>query len=380
MTVVEQYDAASADWPGAKSRYKHYRFSPAIREELRKLNKPDNYHVPLAYLEDLLAIAAAVSLCLFLSPWFYPLAVIIIGARQRGIAGIMHDCAHNVGMANRRLQMLFGTVLTAYPILQTHYAYKISHVYTHHPKLGNPEADPDLRFFIEQGVYRSTGRREYIRRVILMPLICSQSVAYLRYLFVNRYASATGKAKKTSGSQTVPSHKRRLDTAGFFVFWAAILGSAWQLGFLWEVALFWLVPYLTTFQLISWYIELSEHTPMIRDANVDLYMSRNRRGPWWERFLTGIHADSYHLEHHLDPRTPFYRRAQAREVRLQDENYAAVDRQFGGLFVKGRHGQPSAISVIIDYMKTGADEGIEDLDVRTNRAGARTLALAAARS
>lgn len=354
MTDTSAPPLSSPEWPLVEKRYGSYRFSSEIRGQLRELNRPDNIHVPLAYLQDMAVIAASIALCLYVSPWLYPIAVVIIGARQRGIAGLLHDCAHSVGMSNRPLQMLFGTVLTAYPIFQTHYAYKVSHVYTHHPKLGNPEHDPDLRFFIEQGVYRSAPRKAYIKRVVLLPLLGRQTYAYLRYLFEHRYASATSGGAPRAGSQTVARYKRNLDVAGVLTFWIVALLAGWQFGFLFEIAIFWLVPYLTTFQLISWYIELAEHTPMIRDANVDLYMSRNRRGPWWEKFLTGVHADSYHLEHHLDPRTPFYRRAQARKVRMQDPNYAAVDRQFGGLFVRGKDGQPSAISVIIDYMSNGA--------------------------
>jgi len=29
--------------------------------------------------------------------WFYPLAVLVIGARQRGLSTILHDCAHGAG-------------------------------------------------------------------------------------------------------------------------------------------------------------------------------------------------------------------------------------------------------------------------------------------
>ncbi|MYX59489.1 dihydrorhizobitoxine desaturase, partial [Streptomyces sp. SID8382] len=78
--------------------------------------------------------------------------------------------AHGVGAADHRVRMLLGTVLTAYPIFQQHYAYKVSHVFTHHPRLGDPDRDPDLRFFIEQGAYRAASPRTYVRRVVLMPL------------------------------------------------------------------------------------------------------------------------------------------------------------------------------------------------------------------
>jgi hypothetical protein len=79
-------------------------------------------------------------------------------------------------------------------------------------------------------------------------------------------------------------------------------------------------------------------------------MTRNRKSRTWEKFLTGIHNDNYHLEHHLDPRTPFWNLGKARQVRLADPNYVAVDRQLGGLFTAGPEGQQSAISAIVASM------------------------------
>jgi len=83
--------------------------------------------------------------------------------------------------------MTIGTVMTAYPIFQQHYAYKVSHVYTHHPKLGNPDADPDLQFFVEEKVYTATPRNRYFNRIVVWPALGKQTVAYLRYLIRNRF-------------------------------------------------------------------------------------------------------------------------------------------------------------------------------------------------
>lgn len=334
-------------WAYTGRRYTMYRFPPDVERDLKTLNKPDDWHAPLAWLEDAVWMAGCVLLCVFGSYWFYPLAALVIGARQRGLNSLLHECAHQVATANRRLQMVIGTVLTAYPIFQQHYAYKVSHVYTHHPRLGSPDLDPDLRFYIEQGIYEKAAAPKYVRRVVLMPLLGSQTYAYVRYVIRNRTRS-TG-AEKTP-AKSVQRRKRLLDKAGFWAFWAAVLGSAWYGGWFLELVLFWFVPYLTSFQILGWYIELAEHTPLVRDSSVDLYMTRNRKSRLWERLLAGIHNDHYHLEHHLDPRTPFYKLAQAREIRMRDPRYAAVDAQFGGLWHRGPEGQPSAIAAIVGYM------------------------------
>jgi fatty acid desaturase len=325
-----------------------YRFAPDIERDIKELNHSDNWHALLAWTQDVAWMAVCVLACLRVTWWLYPVAALVIGARQRGLSTILHDCAHGVGVRSKRLQMFVGTAITAYPIFQQHYAYKVSHVFTHHPKLGNPEGDPDLKFFIEQKAYEVAPRSRYISRVVVLPAIGSQTVAYLRYLVRNRLRVLRRREGPRNVVQaSVPRSKRMLDRIGFWTFWGTVLVLATVFGGLRDVALFWVVPYLTSFQILGWYIELSEHTPLVRDHNVDLYMTRNRRSRGLEKFLTGIHNDHHHLDHHLDPRTPFYKLHKARPVRLRDENYAALDAMTGGLWTKGPDGQRSAIATIV---------------------------------
>jgi fatty acid desaturase len=342
---------SETEWAFDGRRYRMYRFGADVEADIKKLNRSDNWHAGLAWLSDVAWMVLCVWLCLAVSWWLYPLAALVIGARQRGLSTILHDCAHGVGAANRTLQMFIGTVLTAYPIFQQHYAYKISHVLTHHPRLGDPDRDPDLRFFIEQKAYEVSSPRTYVRRTVLMPLFGTQTWAYLRYLVRNRYrVLRQGRIRDVAAPSPVKRRKRILDQIGFWTLWSVVCGVCWSQGWLLDLLLFWVVPYLTSFQILGWYIELSEHTPLIRDSNIDLYMTRNRKSRGWEKLLTGIHNDNFHLEHHLDPRTPFWNLGRTREIRLRDAAYAAVDRSLGGLFTRGPEGQASAISAIVSSM------------------------------
>lgn len=337
-------------WAHTGKRYQMYRFSPNIGQQIKTVNVSDNWHAMLAWCEDLVWMAICVVVCYELTWWLYPLSVLIIGARQRGLSTILHDCAHGVGVANKRLQMFVGTALTAYPIFQQHYAYKVSHVYTHHPRLGDPHRDPDLQFFIEQKAYTPATRGRYFNRAVVWPAVGSQTVAYLRYLVRNRFKVLKGEQRETKPVSPVSRHKKALDKTGFLVFWLSVVGVCWASHALTPLLLFWVVPYLTAFQILGWYIELSEHTPLVRDHSVDLYMTRNRKSRGVEKFLTGIHNDHFHLDHHLDPRTPFWRLPDAHRIRMADPDYAALDAATGGLFTAGPQGQPSAMTVIIDEM------------------------------
>ncbi len=78
-----------------------------------------------------------------------------------------------------------------------------------------------------------------------------------------------------------------------------IVSAALYFGFWSQLILFWLVPYITVFQVLGYFIEVSEHYPLVGQNTVDLYMTRNRFSPWYEGFFTSMHGENFHLVHHL---------------------------------------------------------------------------------
>ncbi|MFF9322030.1 fatty acid desaturase [Streptomyces sp. NPDC014735] len=336
------------EWAFDGRRHRQYRFAPDIEQRIRELNVLDNWHGPLGWTRDLLLVIGSVLLCSGVSWWLYPLALVVIGSRQRAFSNLLHESAHNILTADRRLNLLLGTVLTAYPIFQLHYAYKRSHVAEHHPHLGNPDRDPDLRYFIERKVYQRQSKKRLWWSLVVLPLLGSSTWSYLRYLVRNRFGGqhADEPAGGSAGSAARGRRERR-DRVVFALFWAVVVGASVAMGWWHLIILFWLIPYLTIFQILGWYIELSEHTPLVRDSNISLFMTRNRMSRGLELFLTGTYADHRHLDHHLDPRTPYWNLERARRIRLDDAQYATVDRSFSGLFHRGRQGQPCALADIV---------------------------------
>lgn len=327
-------------------RYERYVFDPAIERDIRRLYKSDNWHAPLALVEDYAIIALCVASCYLVSWWLYPVAALIIGARQRGLSTILHDCAHGVGARSRWLRLLIATPFTAYPIFQQYFSYKKSHVTSHHPYLGIPEQDPDLNFYMRQKVYERTSWRRYFVKNMLLPAVGFRTLAYLGYLIEYRLKRIRSRGE-AAGAKVREEYAWERYTFG--AFWVVVVGACAYSGLLVELALFWVIPYLTSFQILGWYIELSEHTPFLETEGVDLYMARNRKSRGLEKFLTGIHNDHHHLDHHLNPAIPFWNLPRANRVWLRDPNYAALDARTGGLFIRGPNGVPSAMRQILDY-------------------------------
>jgi fatty acid desaturase len=335
-------------------RYRRYRFSREIEQQIKDLAATDNWHALAALAADYVIILACVLACIHVSWWLYPVAIVLIGARQRGISSMLHESTHGLSARSPVLRAVIGTVLTAYPIFQTYHAYKISHVLTHHPQLGRQGHDADLRFFIEEGVFEPQPPRRYFWRMIVLPLIGWRTLAYFKYLLRNRLS-----ADDTDSALHIPrrlSHRRKLEYFAFAAFWLIVIAVCAYFNLLLYLVLFWVVPYVTYFQIIGWYIELAEHCTVIDGQNKDLFMASNRHSAGLERFLTGIHNDHHHLDHHLNPSTPFWQLPKARLIRLKDPEYAKVDRRTGGLFTRGFDGAPSALHCLLDQNRRRYEE------------------------
>lgn len=322
-------------WKLSSSRYEAVQFSREINKQLSEL-RPDNI-TGVAYIaKDYAVIVACTLATVCVSWWLYPIAVLLIGAYQRGLTTIAHDAAHRTLAKNTTWNYVLGILFAAYPLFQRHWAYRISHVYLHHPYLGDPQKDPDLKFFLASGVYDVQPPERYAFNIIWKPVFGGATVAYLKYLWTNRFSVAD--ADDQSRSSIL------VDKYGFYVFWIGILAGSYALGLLHIVILFWIVPYLTTFQVLGWFVELAEHSPMCETETKNVYLTRNRKGNFLERAILGQNLDEYHLEHHLSPGIPFWLLRKAQKIRMQDPNYAKVAASWGGLFVKGPQGQPSVIT------------------------------------
>jgi fatty acid desaturase len=332
------------------ARYTHHKFSADIERQIKELAVLDNWHAPLALVTDYGVILICVLACLHVSWWLYPIAIVVIGARQRGISSMLHESSHGVSARSRWLRALLGTVLTAYPIFQTFHAYKISHVLTHHPQLGRESRDADLQFFIEEGVFEPQPPRRYFWRMMVLPFLGLRTLAYFKYLLRNRLSADDQPADLNISPEI--SRRRRLEYLAFAAFWLTVITICIYFNVLLYLLLFWVVPYLTYFQIIGWYIELTEHCTVMSGRDSDVFMASNRHSIGLERFITGIHNDHHHLDHHLNPSTPFWKLPDARIIRLQDPVYAAVDERTGGLFTRGYAGAPSALRQLLKLNHT----------------------------
>ncbi len=309
----------------------YYQFSTPIKKQIRPLLVLDNWHCWIALAGDILVIGLSFFMAHYVSYYFYPLAVIIIGSRQRALATILHEAAHGTVAKSRRLNFLMGTFFSGYLIFQTFESYYKSHLIGHHGKFGDERNDPDYQYSLGEGLYNSVNSSShFLKKYIIGPLFLSKVPSYLYHLIFCRF---------------IKSDSNKNELIAITLYWLTIITAAVYYDFYLLLLLFWIIPYLTSFQIIGWFIELAEHYPLMRNKN-SLYMTRNRHSYGVEKFLTAMHNENYHLVHHLVSKVPFWNQKKVHEVFMQDPNYAEWDKKTGGIFFSWK-GQPSIIKHIL---------------------------------
>ena len=109
---------------------------------VKALSKVKPWRGVLQVALEWLAIAGAIIICQrFWNPLLYILVVMWIGARQNGLAVMMHEAVHYRLLANRRWNDWMGEVFTAWPVLVTVHGFRQTH-WAHHRHVNKPD-DPD---------------------------------------------------------------------------------------------------------------------------------------------------------------------------------------------------------------------------------------------
>ena len=311
----------------ATADLKRHQFSTEIKNNLKNLCHYENVHGLLAIVENWAVIAAAICAAIAV-PVLIPLSVIMIGARQRALATLLHEASHRTlfdpkGKLGRALNFAAGTVFSGFLIFQTYGAYTRSHVGEHHPYLGDESRDPDIQYYVQQGLMTRAGREKFLWRHFIPTVLGVKTLRYAWFLFKNRLLP---------GDLSKRSPAEKWEYALFAAFWAGLLWAIGHFGLWYYFLVFWLLPYLYPFQVIGWIIEVCEHYPLTQDYDEDLYMSRNRLGSRLENF---------HLIHHLNPAVPFWRLPEAHQILMEDASYARAAGLSGGIFTRGgQGGQP----------------------------------------
>jgi fatty acid desaturase len=260
------------------------------REEIQDLLRPRDWRSWLSVGLDWALVFAAMALVaawphLPTLPLVIVFALFVIGARQLGLAVLMHEASHRSLFGSRAVNDFAGSWLCGYPVWSDLYAYRAYHL-QHHAKTGSAE-DPDLSLVTPFPITPASLRRKIVR-----DLSGRTGVKFARAAWAR-----TGARVRTS-----PDARRAF--VGFAVTNGILLGGLAALGRA-ELYLLWAGAWLTTHTLVTRIRSISEHA-LAPDPDDDLQNTRTTLARWWERLLIAPNRVNYHLEHHLLMTVPHY--------------------------------------------------------------------------
>lgn len=271
-------------------------------EQTRALGTKSDIVGALLVLHAWALIAGAMALFVWWpNPFMFLLAVMVIGGRQLGLAILMHDAAHGLLFADRRLNDWVGTWLCAHPVFTSLALYRPYHL-QHHRFTQQPE-DPDIGLSAPFPISRTSLRRKIVRDL-------TGRTAYLRR--GDQIRRALGPADSPFGTRLLRLWRKEkgslLVNLGLFALLAA-------LGYWWLYPVLWLLPLATWYQLVSRIRNIAEHA-VVPDNDDPLRNTRTTYASPLMRLLVAPYWVNYHLEHHLFMFVPCWRLATAHRAMI----------------------------------------------------------------
>jgi fatty acid desaturase len=229
--------------------------------------------------------------------WTILIAVWLIGARQMGLAVLMHECAHRSFFKTSSFNQTIGNWLIAAPMNVPMALYREVHL--RHHRHGGTDRDPDLDLVRGYPARATSLARKFFRDAVGMTGIKDVIGQILRFDLKRDYR--------------------------FLVVHAVLIGGLAAAGVAWIYALWW-IAYVTVYQIVLRLRLMGEHGTAQDRQNRDprIHTTTVRAGPL-QRLLIAPHGVAYHLEHHLLPSTPIYRLGALHRLLVQRHFFDGVD-------------------------------------------------------
>jgi len=252
-------------------------------EEIHRLRRKSSARGAWLVLHAWGVIALAMAaFALWPNPLTLVLGVVVIGARQLGLAILMHDAAHGLLFRTRGVNDWVGRWLCGAPPVASMDLYRPYHL-THHRRTQQAD-DPDLGLSAPFPITRASLRRKMIRDL-------TGQTAYQRRRLQFRVCTWTNVGRG-------------------LVVNAVMLATLTVLGYWYVYVVLWLLPLATWYQLVSRIRNIAEHA-VVRDNDDPLLNTRTTYANRLERAFIAPYYVNYHLEHHLLLFVPCWRLPEA---------------------------------------------------------------------
>ncbi|WP_296597854.1 fatty acid desaturase family protein [Phenylobacterium sp.] len=223
-------------------------------------------------------------------PITIPLAVMIIGARQLGLAILMHDAAHGALHPNLKVNDFLGDKLTPGGLVN----YRTYHL--GHHKYAQQAEDPDLGLSAPFPITRLSLRRKIVRDLTGQTYYKQRWAGLVKRLRERKAGEPLWPILKDA----MVSRKRFLTG---MVLTVAITAP---FGFWWAWPVLWLLPQATWLPMITRLRNIAEHACVAKEEPDPLRHARTTRANLIERAFLAPYFVNYHCEHHMFMHVPCY--------------------------------------------------------------------------
>ncbi len=240
-------------------------------------------------------IAAGAMFVVWPNPLTYVLAVMLIGARQLGLAILMHDAAHGALHGNLKVNDFIGHWLAGAPTNADLARYRAYHL--QHHKYAQQAEDPDLHLSKPFPTTRASMRRKVVRD------LTGQT-------FWKQRIKPTIGAFVDGRRKGVPFAKTGKAVAAFWspflITNAVLLAALTAAGLWWAWFALWLVPMATWYPLVTRLRNIAEHAMVAENEPDPRRHARTTGANLLERILIAPYWVNYHCEHHMFMSVPAY--------------------------------------------------------------------------
>lgn len=231
-------------------------------------------------------------------PVTIPLAVAIIGARQLGLAILMHDAAHGALHPNLAVNDWVGNHLTTGDLTP----YRPYHL--GHHKYAQQAEDPDLVLSAPFPITRTSLRRKIVRDLTGQTYYKQKWSGLVQRL----RARQPGEPLWPILKDAVVRRRR------FFTGMVVTVALTAPFGLWWVWPVLWLTPQATWLPMVTRLRNIAEHALVAKDEPDPLRHARTTHANLIERAFLAPYWVNYHCEHHMFMHVPCYNLPRVRRL------------------------------------------------------------------
>lgn len=234
-------------------------------------------------------VSAAAVAVVWPNPLTILLAIMVIGARQLGLAILMHDAAHFCLHPNPKINDWIGDWLCGVPVGARVGSYRRYHL--QHHKYAQQTEDPDLVLSAPFPIRQTSFWRKVVRDLTGQTFFKQRLAVF--------------KSRLTSGATVADALIGEISRQRAFLLWnLGLLMSLSWLGLWWAYLLFWLGPMATWYPLVTRVRNIAEHAMIAKDEPSPLQQARTTRANLLERLFIAPYYVNFHCEHHMFMHVP----------------------------------------------------------------------------